>query len=547
MSVVICYCLTSLGYLMGHSMLNYALPLAFAISAIVAYFITTPRRWGLSLLISILVWAVSIGLCTYFVDSSCDGNHYHQEQVTLLFNGWNPFLDPLGPDVSAVWVNHYAIGIETVGAAIMKLTDNLQSSKAVTLVLAVATVFLACGLFAQVYPGMKRRQCMVSALLIVCNPIIICQLLRAYIDGLSPQFIALTALIAVSIVVRGNSNWVNWLLLALIIIMSVAIKFNAFFLEVVTGACLFIGFWIYGYLRKSLRLFAVALAVGILAFCVFSYFPYIVNWQLNGHPLYPLMGEGSIDISMFPDGYEERNRFVNFVASLYTFGRPSLDTMAGGFLPMMMLMFPLSIAVAVVVCRKSHKFVPEVYAMVCIIVSCFIFKTAHSPRYIPQLWLIVPIAYILCVNYGMTWLRRSFALMGLLTGAICAVTTPLGAYRFTLHRNATLDVLRGKEVGLSLPHPQWVRTLEENDISYYYVPLDSIPLKNRESLAEYARNLDGKEEHDFGALYVSDEDMAAIQQRLKERNFYKVGVKIRSLLGKNDSIPLYLSPSTLED
>lgn len=416
-------------------------------------------------------------VCALWTDSSFDGICYHQEQVALIYNGWNPCLRPLEPEVSAVWVNHYPIGLEAIGAAIMGMTGHLQSAKAIMPVMAVMTFLLCRGLLSQVIPDTKNRTLTWIAVLITINPVVVAQLPTSYIDGTVSEYIVITILLALAIVVNSKKNWLNYLLIAAIITISVATKFNALLYEIITAALLFLGFLIFGYLKKSGQFYLLSLLFGTAAVFLFSYYPYVTNWITAGHPLYPLAGDNPIDIITEATAEtfgQDSNRFTNFFRSIYSINlRAGAGSGVMGFSISFIILFPASILIIVLDAIKRHKFTPELYSLICLISVCFIFKACWWARYIPHLWLIVPLAYYTINRENNKHSRiisitiNALAIAGV---SIIVIYSIFSNMRYSCHRNAVYSALKGDTIPMTGGYMQFQRLMDEHHIKI--IPLD---------------------------------------------------------------------------
>ena len=102
------------------------------------------RSWFVAgcLLVQVAVWGVALWLagCTY--DYSVDGVSYHQDAVYAFFRGCNFYLHPTECGDVTLWTRHYAKGMEMMQACVMAMTGNIESGRAVNLVLATATGLL---------------------------------------------------------------------------------------------------------------------------------------------------------------------------------------------------------------------------------------------------------------------------------------------------------------------------------------------------------------------------------------------------------------------
>ena len=145
LTVAFCYMLMQICWLLDIYSVHFALPVAFVAAVLCMCYPVEKRQIKLSVLAVFMAFVILLALMfltALWTDSSFDGICYHQEQVALIYGGWNPSIRQLEPQVSNVWVNHYPIGMESVGAAIMGVTGHLQSAKAIIPIMAIMTLSL---------------------------------------------------------------------------------------------------------------------------------------------------------------------------------------------------------------------------------------------------------------------------------------------------------------------------------------------------------------------------------------------------------------------
>lgn len=547
LTVAFCYMLMQICWLLDIYSVHFALPVAFVAAVLCMCYPVEKRQIKLSVLAVFMAFVILLALMfltALWTDSSFDGICYHQEQVALIYGGWNPSLRQLEPQVSNVWVNHYPIGMESVGAAIMGVTGHLQSAKAIIPIMAIMTYFLSRGLLAQVIPGVKPNIRTWIAVLIACNPVIVAQLLSSYVDGTIAEYIAMTILMAIAIVVRGRNDWHNYLLLAAIIVLSVATKFSSLVLELVTAALLFLGFWIFGYLKQCGRFFIISVLFGTVGVFLFSYYPYVVNWQTAGNPLYPLAGDGAIDIisAATADTFGEgSSRFANFFRSIYAWRiKSGVAPAVGGFSITFAVLFPISVAIIIIDAVRCKKFTPELYSMVCMVASCFIFEACWWARYIPYLWLLVPLSFYTINRDGIVFKLRkllsvTISILSLLGASSVLIYTAFITFRYTSHRNAVYAVLRGKTVPMTGAYVQLQRLMEEHEInvvplSFYDKPSQVLRRGISGVASKYTLDCYGEPIfYDWPFMYVwlTPEQKAEFESELTTTAFYRLYHAVR--------------------
>ena len=174
---------------------------------------------------------------------------------------------------------------------------------------------------------MKKWQALMLSLVLSFNPLVLAQLFTYYVDGIMALYIymlVLALLILYDDSIELISKTEKWLIVASIIIFVMNIKFTGAFF-----ACLFTipfyvldliknkkaeKFWKYFFVQTSI--FALIVVIGILFVGASSY---VKNTIFFKNPLYPLAGEGKVDIvtNMQPESFGSKSRFVKLFESLF--------------------------------------------------------------------------------------------------------------------------------------------------------------------------------------------------------------------------------------
>lgn len=228
----------------------------------------------------------------------------------------------------------------------------------------------------------------------VANPIGVAQSVTYYNDFAKYYYLLITIAVAVSLCRNKSSvaGWIWYCVLFMVVVLAIGTKFTAFFEQGVAVAAFMIWLmWRRDWLLFK-RVFSVAVVALIFGSVLLGYHPYVTNFISAGHPLYPLLGEGAIDImtDITPEVYIGNGRVYNFLYSLFTPTIPYYAEFVGGFGALM----PVMLAVAVFVGVRMRRVIPMAvyYIAVWIIMSCFFYEQSWWARYICQLWLLVPLA-----------------------------------------------------------------------------------------------------------------------------------------------------------
>lgn len=464
MTVAGAYVLANATMLAGYAINPATFPLAAALAAAFTLGFKGGRNALRALVAYVAAVLLALGCAMATYDYSWDGIMYHQEIIALLADGWNPFRTEMLSDRYMLWTLHYAKAIETVATTIVSTFGPLEIGKAVNFMLLFATLAAVSSVLKARYPQWRRLKTGAVALAIVCSPVVIGQLHTYYIDYTKYTYLLWT-LILVWRIAEGTSWRRNAVVLAGVIILAIGTKFNIFFEEGlwVLLACA----WYLTRRRKDVaaRLFATgaaALTIGL----VLTWHPYVTNTIVGGHPFYPLMGEGKVDImtdntpALFGHG-----RIADFFISIITPSWPGHEQRIGGFGPLMPLILLCS---AYVLIKLRRSVAPALIgAVIVCLASCFFFEQTWWARYIAQLWLVPAIA--LFASAGSQRTRKSSKLLlacMLLTIPISMVHGARSIRSVYLYRSALYEALANDTVTLINTQPQFEKMLREHDVHF---------------------------------------------------------------------------------
>ncbi|OGO27381.1 MAG: hypothetical protein A2136_01530 [Chloroflexi bacterium RBG_16_54_11] len=403
-------------------------PLSIVVATIIAsiFYIAAGSK-GLSiptkhlfigLAILVLVWLVALLAAGWMYDLSWDGRDYHQRAVYELAHGWNPVKVELQPLYTYYnqWLNHYPKAPWIVAAAIYQLSGNIESGKAMNLVLIVACFMITFYLIGSYH----LNPVLVTAGSLVCalNPVSVYQSFTFYVDGQVASMYAIV-LVLMLIAIRHPSRLV-FLTIGAALVTGLNIKFTAsMYLLILTGG-LFIFYAFRWYCQSSilppLEILAAGTLVGIF---VAGYQPYVTNTLNYGNPYYPVYGS-QVFTQVFPfseqapSNFEGKNRFeklflATFSRSQNIYGQDSgpikfplsvsirellqygvADIRVGGFGPW----FGAAVLLAMVIWLLlffSNKMLGMIVSLVggLIAFTALINPETWWARYAPQWWLIV--------------------------------------------------------------------------------------------------------------------------------------------------------------
>lgn len=444
-------------------------PIGISVGAAVCFHYGKIKPWLKTFFATLSCWFVAIAVGVAITDGSYDGNTYHQEIVAAILRGWYPGGDQL-PDIPlSLWTLHYAKGIEMTESAVASFVGLMEAGKAVNFILGISAAALVYGFTASEMRPRTSAALWLAVIVTIANPVYLCQSASFYIDYAKYIFTLITV-IALLAIGRNPNVLRNYALLFVVISLAVATKFNSFFEE---GIAIFAAIlWWMWHKQWTTATLTAGLAVGAVIFTVAipAYHPYITNFIENGHPLFPLMGEGSVDIMTgnTPSAYMHHDRFTNFFRSLFTPALPAIDSRIGGFGILMPLILVLS-GTAVWKGRRIADGLP-LYIGLWIIASCFFFEQSWWARYICQLWIFVVMGTVLSgssrVDYKraaiLMWMTGIAAILNGLTGV---ARTGGAVLRQQAYRDTVTSTLEGKSIRISGLNEAYVRQLKERHIS----------------------------------------------------------------------------------
>ncbi len=460
---------SALFYLFGISVVGIMFPSAMLLAALTGFLFFRTPIIVVSSLATILLTCLTLLISSVVPDYSFDGNFYHQEIIEALCRGWNPYLDTMGfPDLQ-IWDYHYAKALEIISADIVGITGVLESGKAANFLLMEGTFFTGFYVFRYILGVRKIRMCLAFCLLLVLNPVFVCQAFTYYIDFAAYFYLVNTIFASVAIASDRDKVWA-YIILDMMIVLAIGTKFNSFFIEGVAIICIVVGFCIYGQKHLVKKYLINILVVGLVGAFIVSFHPYVTNLMLEGNPFYPLLGSGARDImtASTPDLFDNSNRIINFFKSIYSVAPPSFDSRIAGFGPLFGLIFACCLLVLIITIYKDRRLSPVNYMSICVIASCFIFEQSWWARYIAQLWILIPACYYSLISSDLRKrgiFRYTFLSLVFINVAICAGNAWRMAGMVKVERSAIFQVMKGQSVELFNSKIQWKRQLEENGIS----------------------------------------------------------------------------------
>lgn len=402
----------------------------------------------ISVIMPILLIILSIILNGHVIDNSHDGNMYHKSTIGLLKNGWNPLYEnvedfdsneenPLYIENTGnqLWINHYARGSHIFQACIYKLTDNIESGKAIN-TLSIASLFLLVSAYLSL--KLKKQIFPILFAIVTVTPSVVCaQFLTNYIDFLVYIYLTILLLSFFILEYKENQNeeTIGLLIYFLSLLMLINIKFTSFAYAGLYCLCYYIYYIVKLKKQKLDRKYfikfsitsAVAVIIGVF---IIGLAVYPKNYLNDGHPFYPLFGKNKVDIitDNQPDYFENKSTLEKFVISTlsrvdniskydkqkaeykipFTFNEKELhelknvDTRISGHGVIFGGIFITSLIILIILSFKIYKNDRQFFYMCSITIFLtvlLIFGLSESwwARYLPQVYYI-PLVSILYLN-----------------------------------------------------------------------------------------------------------------------------------------------------
>ena len=467
MFIIIIQLYTNILFLVNISITKWNLPIEFGITILIfggMYLLLAKKKNEsikkeliqiiASIIIGALVFTIAVFCVGKIYDVTADGNTYHKLGVGSMKNGWNPlyessrdFTEEDGNaltvsenNINYLWADHYAMGTETIGANIYAFTNNIESGKAFTLVM----MFIGFGIMLE-YLVIQRDwvskkfgiiKALVISILLVVNPVTIVQIGTYYVDATLAISLFLIIIELIAINTKKDNLFENYLILAMAIGMCSNAKFTGLGYAGVFCAV----FYVYGVIKNRkdkkyiIRNTVFYIITVIITVCVLGGTSYLKNMIENGHPFYPLYGEGHVENMVnqeIPESLAEKPNIVQFFISIFSKGEnvspsysdvlnePDLkipftiqegeienynipDIRVGGFGPLYSGIFIITIGIMVAICvdcirnKKYHSLI--IYGIIVGVSAILLIALDGSywARYIPYVYLIsiINLAYL---------------------------------------------------------------------------------------------------------------------------------------------------------
>lgn len=329
--------LSELAFILGRAISWYALPLSFLVGALVlSVFYGEPigKKLVYEIAATMLIFLFLSGVAGKIWDFSWDGNWYHKLAIGLLKNHWNPiyelpsqaFSRTLQAAGDSLWVECYPKGVWVFAAGVYSMTGNIETGKVYTL------IAMVCAFLLTYYCQRKHRKNVVLSilfsLLAASNPVAMAQMLTFYVDGYLHIMLYILALALVAMV-EQEENAAGRRTAMSLVVCAMLICGTCKFTGLAYGGVYCVVYFLFYAVRqlkdskaKKWKRIGSRLAEfsGVAGITILwgGADTYIMNILRHQSPLYPLYGEGAVDIMTANSPFTEVNHFKNLFVSLFS-------------------------------------------------------------------------------------------------------------------------------------------------------------------------------------------------------------------------------------
>ena len=435
--IVFLWCLSAASLVVGASGSRFVSVGLLAATAVLA--ITFSRRlfsssWLYSTIIPIAAIIFSVATASLLYDTSIDGQQYHFQAIYAFQHGWNPFAGQTPPDIGIpadMWVSHYPAASWLISAALLTAGLPLESVKCANILALFASGLIVLNATRRL--GFAWWPALAFTCVAALNPISLAELFTRMNDGLLASLV-LIFIASVSVwVLKDDKHSIVIALAAML--LGLNLKFSAIpIFAILAGAASIAKIYNSG-AKSGFRMGLLLMVSGIIGIFVLGANPYLLNWIRFGHPLYPLMGPGSVDIMAgnTPAALSSFSPPARFFYSLFAathsgYGSDiylkwpfslsatelraagGVDIRIGGFGPFFsgaLLAALLLLPWALLSKRLSSAGVLMLALAAVISISAFVMPQNWWARYVPQFWLVpLLLAGVLYVT-NTRWLQIS--------------------------------------------------------------------------------------------------------------------------------------------
>jgi len=268
-----------------------------------------------------------LSLNTY--DYSIDGRTYHQAGILFLSQGWNPIYHNIDTFVyhlyptsfeGTIWVENYPKFAETVQANILAFTGKIEISKILNwlscfIVFGYSFYILNKNYFEKISPFAK----LLISLALTLNPVVVGQICTLFIDNLVYLYFMLLLLSITDIETQETQSKKTFLFMIMSSVCLINIKLSGIVYAIIT-LTVYLIYILWQKQKSKLKLLFLSLLIILSLSIMAGINPYYTNIYKDRHPLYPLAGEGKIDVvtHCIPSSFSDKNPLERFFLSTFS-------------------------------------------------------------------------------------------------------------------------------------------------------------------------------------------------------------------------------------
>jgi len=264
-------------------------------------------------ILAIVIFILSVFISQLVYDFAHDSNWYHKAALGSLASGWNPVYENFGDfsknselniidmEYAEIFTEHYAKGAWIVGANIYSITHDIETGKAVNLIMAYILFCFTFHFLVSTY--LKWWQAIIVGLLFIYNPLTVSQIFTLYVDNLLYTTLMgiIVMLMAISDKKYDLPEYIKYFALSMLVVFCINIKFTGLAYAGVFCLLFYIIWIIHSIINKDFKRTFIKNTMFYIVTCSIAIFlvgfsTYVTNYIEDGHPLYPLAGENKRDI-----------------------------------------------------------------------------------------------------------------------------------------------------------------------------------------------------------------------------------------------------------
>ena len=274
-------------------------------------------------LILLIIVFVSYILAISVWDSSSDGRWYHAATLIMYKNGWLPVYQNyhdfaaacnVHPS-SAFWGNCYLHFAEIIGANIYKITNLIESTKTTNFIILSAVFFYSYSVLS-IFKSKNKFLPFLCSLIIILNPVVICQWFTNFIDLHIYFAFTLIVLTIIKTELQKTADKTDLFMFVCSALMLAMTKLTGcMYLFLICSIYMIYLFILKRNIRKYIK--TVLVIGGLIA--VTGVNPFFTNLRDYGNPFYPIFGKNNIEIiNNIPLNFEKMPAAERFFRSTFS-------------------------------------------------------------------------------------------------------------------------------------------------------------------------------------------------------------------------------------